>query len=406
MFSRKKDGETPKRLQCLQSSHLAPKLGRDYPAAGMRLLDRYVLRELAVPLAYCLGGFLIFWISFDLFSDLDEFQREKLKASDILLYYGIRTPELLVTVMPVGLLLALLYSLTNHARHHELVAMRAAGVSLSRICVPYVLVGVLFSLTLFYLNERVTPRSIELAREVRKRGQPEELGRRAWRDNVNFVNAHEQYIWHIGAYNVETSEMREPQITWQEPDGGSRVLLAKSGARTNDQWVFYDIQLNTYGGGVEIENNPRPIRTNMMVVAELVETPADIKLQIKFHALNAYDAAKKPQLSLQEIDYLRSHLNLNKRDRALLETQWHARLAQPWTCLVVVILAVPFAAGSGRRNVFVGVASSIFIVFAYFILTRVGLALGTGLYAPPWLAAWFPNLFFASLGLGLGMRTR
>ena len=35
----------------------------------MRLLDRYLLRELLVPLGYCLGGFLIFWISFDLDAD-------------------------------------------------------------------------------------------------------------------------------------------------------------------------------------------------------------------------------------------------------------------------------------------------------------------------------------------------
>ena len=31
----------------------------------MRLLDRYLLRELLVPFGYCLSGFIIFWISFD-----------------------------------------------------------------------------------------------------------------------------------------------------------------------------------------------------------------------------------------------------------------------------------------------------------------------------------------------------
>ena len=32
----------------------------------MRLLDRYLLRELLVPFGYCLGGFLIFWTAFDI----------------------------------------------------------------------------------------------------------------------------------------------------------------------------------------------------------------------------------------------------------------------------------------------------------------------------------------------------
>ena len=47
----------------------------------MRLLDRYLFRELLTPLAYCLGGFLVFWISFDLFTELEELQERKLHCS-------------------------------------------------------------------------------------------------------------------------------------------------------------------------------------------------------------------------------------------------------------------------------------------------------------------------------------
>ena len=42
----------------------------------MRLLDRYLLRELLVPLGYCLGGFLLFWTVFDLFTSLGDLQEE------------------------------------------------------------------------------------------------------------------------------------------------------------------------------------------------------------------------------------------------------------------------------------------------------------------------------------------
>jgi lipopolysaccharide export system permease protein len=71
-----------------------------------------------------------------------------------------------------------------------------------------------------------------------------------------------------------------------------------------------------------------------------------------------------------------------------------------------VLIALPFGAASGRRNIFVGVASSIFICFAYFVLQQFGLALGTGGYLPSWLAAWFPNLAFGSAGLWLTASVR
>ena len=64
-------------------------------------------------------------------------------------------------ILPAALLLALLYALTNHARHQELTAMRAAGQSLWRLCFPYLAVGVFFSVLLFLLNEQWLPDNSE-----------------------------------------------------------------------------------------------------------------------------------------------------------------------------------------------------------------------------------------------------
>src|SRR5258707_8390147 len=112
----------------------------------MRLLDRYLLRELLTPFGYCLGGILLFWISFDLFSELGEFQRDRLHAIDVIEYYVAQLPEMLVfPLLPVVLLLALLYALTNHARYHESTAIRAAGISLGLVSPPAVGVGLFVS---------------------------------------------------------------------------------------------------------------------------------------------------------------------------------------------------------------------------------------------------------------------
>src|SRR5438128_9137764 len=138
----------------------------------MRLLDRYLLRELLVPLGYCLCGFLILLIFADLFADLADFQKKKLLLSDIVEYYLVSTPELLVQVVPIALLLALLYALTNHSRHHEITAIRAAGVSLWRLCLPYTLVGFSLSLGLFALNELWVPKGAEEADRILARRLP------------------------------------------------------------------------------------------------------------------------------------------------------------------------------------------------------------------------------------------
>src|SRR5262245_52930972 len=214
----------------------------------MRLLDRYLLRELLVPLAYCLSGFLIFWVSFDLFSELGRFQEQRLNFSEVARYYAFKIPEFVVLILPISLLLALLYSLTNHSRHNELTAMRAAGVGLLRLCLPYLAVGFFLSVGVFAANELCVPQASQVAEAILSGKQfferPTEAGR--WHYNLSFVNARDGRIWTIGAYNLDTFEMRSPQVEWLLPDGSKRMLIASNAARRDAVWVFNEVLELTY----------------------------------------------------------------------------------------------------------------------------------------------------------------
>ena len=371
----------------------------------MRLLDRFLLRELVIPLAYCLGGFLMFWITFQLIGeDLARFQRAHLWATDVVEYYWVSLPEMLVMVLPIALLLALLYALTNHARHHEITAMRAAGISLWRICIPYFAIGFIFSAVSFWLNEKFAPDAKERAEEIETRRTRSGANPRIVRD-LKFRNARDNRFWTIGAYDPDTTQMADPIIDSRYADGSHRTLIARSAVFTNNVWQFSHVQLLPYAAP-GMTNYLPPVQTNFFVAPEINETPSDIQVQIKFSKLNAVVASKRPQLSLEEIKYLQTHVVLSKSAAAILNTQLHARLAQPWTCLVVALIAIPFGAASGRRNVFIGVAASIFICFGYYIVQRVGLALAAGAAVPAWIGAWLPNTVFGGAGLWLTHRVK
>ncbi len=372
----------------------------------MRLLDRYLFRELLGPFFYCNALFLIFWTAFDLFNELNRFQGHKLKALDVAEYYLVKLPELLGTVLPVALLLALLYSLTNLARHHELIAIRAAGVSIWRLSAPYFVVGFVMSVGLFALTELWSVDSQEAGDRILNRhlaNQPDAAARQ-WQAKVHFSNDRDARNWDIGEYHLLTGEMKNPVVEWRLPDGTRRQIFAERGAWTNRVWTFYNVTQLTYRTP---DDTPPGLKTNALAFPEFSETPKQIRSEIKISGMSAMKAAKKPRFSIAEIlEYKRLHPKLKPDDDALLNTQLHGRLAAPWTCLVVVFIAIPFGSLSGRHNVFVGVASSIFICFVFFVLTRVGLALGTSGELVPWLAAWLPNLVFGGAGLGLTWRVR
>ena len=374
----------------------------------MRLLDRYLLRELLLPLAYCLCGFVILWTAGDLFQQMgDMLQKKKLVAHEIIEYYLYSTPTELLLILPMALLLALLYALTNHARHNEITAIRAAGISLWRVCLPYLAVGFAASLFLLVLNEFWLPDSADVAEQVLKRHTraPGAPGKNRV-PHLTFENSRDRRLWEMELYNVDTGEMTKPLVTWIQADGSSRWLSANRALRVRGVWQFYDVVEHLDVSKTNSLLVPG-LRTNLLAMPEFSETPEQIKSEIKLASSLNLSAIKRPDIPVKDIvNYLQLHTTMPPGAKPWLYTKLHGRLAAPFTCLVVVLIAIPFAAGSGRRNVFVGVAGSICICFLYFILQQFGLAFGASGHLPPWLAAWFPNITFGLTGLWLTSRVR
>ncbi|MGA9875231.1 MAG: LptF/LptG family permease [Solirubrobacteraceae bacterium] len=373
----------------------------------MRLLDRYLLRGLLFWLGLFLVALLVLITTFTLFGELDALQERKLHLLDIIEYCGSMQPGFVVLVLPITLLLALLYTLTTHARHNEITAMSAAGISLWRICAPHFAVGVAASLLLFGVNEWLVPRSIDYGNRIKSRyvhKADDPMEKNVYR-GFGFSNVRGHRSWLIGEYHLDTAEMFKPEVNWLRPDGTILRLYADRAIRTNDGWTFFNVQEFTQSNA-DAQVLPA-LETNVLAMPQFDETPAQIRSEIKISEDQGLRTSRRADIPLADIlAYLRLHPHLPAADSGWLLTKPHGRLAAPWTCLVVVLIAIPFGVPSGRRNLFVGVAGSIFICLAYFFVQNVSLALGSGGHLPGWVAAWLPNIVFAATGLILTLRVR
>lgn len=374
----------------------------------MRLLARYLMRECLVALGYCFSAFLLLWVSLDLLSSLHDLQENKLRAGDVAEYYLFRIPEFLPVALPVAILLALLYALTNHARHNEITAIRAAGVSLWRLSLPYFAIGLLAAVALFASNEFLAPKTAEVAEQIlirrvqRQRSDEERLQV----SNLAFENATAGRFWRIGIYNPRTGEMIRPSVNWRRPDGTRQQFDAERATYTNGCWTFYNV--SGWKKTATTNSLMEPIKKATLPMPEFAERPEEINSQISVMDRIAHPTrTHRADIPIAEIiNYLHFNPNPEASIRSRLFTKLHGRFAGPFTCIVVVMMALPFAAASNRRNVFVGVAASLFIFFVYFMLQQVGFAMGEVGRIPAWLGAWFPNLLFGIAGLWMVARVR
>src|SRR6202007_3089571 len=131
----------------------------------MRLLDRYVLKNFLQAYIYCIAGFISIWLIFDVSDNISTFIDQHVGLSLTVRYYGTQVPEVLIILLPVSLLLALLFSLGRMSRANEIVSMLTAGISLPRILLPLIGMGLLTVAASMALNYSLAPHA-EQARKT------------------------------------------------------------------------------------------------------------------------------------------------------------------------------------------------------------------------------------------------
>src|SRR5712691_3431196 len=131
----------------------------------VRILDRYVLRNFLQVYLYCIAGFISIWLIFDISDNISTFIDERVGLLLTVRYYLTQVPQVFIILLPVSLLLALLFSLGRMSRANEIVSMLTAGVSLPRVLLPLIGMGLLTVAATMALNYSLAPHA-EMARKT------------------------------------------------------------------------------------------------------------------------------------------------------------------------------------------------------------------------------------------------
>ena len=367
--------------------------------AFMRILDRYVLRSFFEPFLLCFLGFLGILIIFDLNDNLNDFIAGKSRISLIGVYYAHQIPHFILLCMPVGLLLALLYSLSRLSRSNEIISMLTAGRSVPRILIPLFIFCAGIAGLCTWLNYELAPRADALRRE--------DMGRirfgEAEAEKLKFVTGHlskdrmTNRLWFASVLRPNLDSLEGVHIT-QLDDAGQPVTRwythqADYDARTG-HWILtlgkqvsFDAEGNIAGTTEDWSHRAGADASH--TIGGWTETPFRI----------ASSRMDPEQLSVPELrEYLASNADFPDPQLAAFRTHLQHRWALPFTCFAVAFIAAPLGIVFSRRAVLTSVAASIFIFFVFLFLMFFFLALGKGNHVSPMVAAWTPNAALLVIG--------
>ena len=361
---------------------------------GVRILDKYLLREFVVPVVYCFDGFALLWVVQDLLNNLPEFIQAHATLGQVLRYYLIVFPEAFVLITPVTLLLGLLFCLANLGKHNELVAMRASGVSLTRLAVPLLAIGLVTSLAVFVVNELFVAHSKERADDFMRalRGQP----RQTAVENFFYTNIAERRDWYVHRFNPTTTEMETVEVHEETPANTPRLDIYADRAKWVDgQWLFYDASIHDYQ-----QQPPVVSRVTQTNFPSITDRPRHLALEARANDPNQMTSAELRR-------YLRMQMRMGRLTRVPeCSVALHYRYAFPFTSLMVVWLGLPLGLRVSRSGAFMSVGISLLLVVAFYFTTSIMLRIGEGGHLPAVVAAWFTHTLFAVIGGVLLVRVR
>lgn len=372
---------------------------------AMSLIDRYVFKEWAIGFALTLGVIVGILILQNMYDSLPDLLNTQASFGEIAFYYGLSLPAYLPAILPIAFLVSLLFSLGSLHRNNEIVAMRASGASLFRISRYLWIAGLFLSLLLLYLTASLVPKTVEQSRTFLENleyaaaeAQQSNRSNVGMLYNLGFDNRKDGRLWFMNRFSERAWLGSGVNVHTRGADGNELSRISAREAYfddTNEHWVFVD--------GRELLLDPEtgdPLRTLPFKERVFDSFNEDPSLMLALH--------KRPkELSLFELRRIIESVSPedNPKVNAYL-VRYLSLFAAPFSCLVVVGMAVPFAVAGVRTSPMIGVSKCIGFFAIFYVLISIASILGERQIIPALLAAWLPNLVMLGMSIRLFQQAR
>ncbi|MGE5197711.1 MAG: LptF/LptG family permease [Deltaproteobacteria bacterium] len=354
----------------------------------MRILRNYFLKEFIGPLFMALGVLTFVMLLGNLVKIAELVINKGVDIYSVTKLFLYMVPYLLTYTLPISVLTAVLLSLGRLSSDNEIVAIRASGINLFTLIVPMLIVGIMLSLGLVIFNDRVIPYAHFATRKTLI-----EVGMKnptAALEPGVFINSFQKYVLFI--YRIEDNKLTNVRIYEPQEGKPTRTIVAKRGefiAIPENKTV----KLKLVDGTAD---EPDP------------ENPANFyKLNFKtyFMTLNLNQTQDKDKIekkakdmTIQELQGQIARLNKEGIDPTPLITEINKKISLAFSCFVFVLLGVPLAVITRRREKSINLGIAFLTVGIYYLLFIGSEALSLQGYLDPNIAMWIPNALFGALG--------
>lgn len=350
------------------------------------LMDRLVYKEMLGPWLFGVAMFSVLLMAGTYLFRLTDFFVRGVEPSAIIELSLLYAPRMIVPTFPMAVLLASLLAFSRLSNDAETIALQAGGSSLWRMLLPVMMFGLLVTAITFTFQELIVPnasqRAVSMTSELLRK-----IGPASQQNFYQPIYVNNEYRGSLMAkdVNLKDNTLYEVVLAWYVE------------GKTNPELFFFkefyygeDKRWRIREGVAIRDEGDRIIRTKL----QDAEPPPGVILDITPKDLLSQTVMDTDTMGIsdigEQVKKMKNHNRVDHRKLRNLEVGYWTKISFPFTALVFALVGAPLAIRRVRQGISAGVATSVFIIFAYYILQSYLTILARGGKLAPEMGAFGP----------------
>ncbi|MCF7529314.1 LPS export ABC transporter permease LptG [Neisseria lisongii] len=343
----------------------------------MKLINRYIIRQMAVMAVYALLAFLALYSFFEVINEMGDVGKGSYTGGKMLQYLALNIPAHAYELMPLAVLIGGLIALSQLAAGSELTVIKASGMSTRKLLGILSQFGLIFALATVAVGEWAAPKASRYAENMKSSAISGKISTGSsglWlKEQNHIINVREMLPDHTLTGIKIWSHNEHYQLT--------EALAAETAALNADgSWQLNKVSRSAIGAEQITAAREDSVRWPVSFDAALL----DVLL------------VKPDQMSVSALwTYIR-HLESNKQQTQAYQIAFWRKIMYPVAAWVMALVAFAFTPQNTRHgNMGLKLFGGICLGLAFHFAGRL-FGFTSQLYGiPPFLAGILPTLIFA-----------
>ncbi len=360
----------------------------------MKTVRRLLYADILSSVGFVALAFLSLFFFIDFVEELADIGQSGYTAVYAVLTSLLKLPGRLYELAPIVVLIGTIYALARLAQSSEYTILRTGGLGPGRALGLLASLGLLFGAATYVIGDHIAPLSERQATLLKAgfRGGISIGGAGGWlKDHATTPAGARSYSINVGSA-PHAAELKGVRIFEFDTEGRLLRRIFAAGAQIDEQavWHLSEVRVTQWqhAGDATQAHVTEENRAGL-------DWPSTLSAGV-------VAAALLPANNMSTLDLYRyiAHLDQNEQAAQRHQIQFWKRALYPFSCLVMVALALPFAymharAGSVSLKVFGGIMLGISFVLQNNLAGHLGLLRNWS----PWISAAAPNLIYLMLSL-------